>query len=177
MNGWKTLFAWTCAATLIALCVARGAVVEWTNANAGLSSWVQASGSIAAICIAIWVAGRQHRESIENLDRAASRRRLEAVSGVVAIGQHCLVQIEQVLAELRKPRTGDRWALDGASLKRLQWAVSRIHEWPLNELPNHHVVEALLIFDECADRVLLLLQREAEWYDMAGDAPKAHIAT
>ncbi|WP_144298959.1 hypothetical protein [Variovorax paradoxus] len=92
MNGWKMLIAWTLCALLIALVAGWPTVVNWTNANSGLASWVQAVFSVLAISATAGVVFWQHdleRGRQKEVD-VETRKRRHAV--VVALAHTSLTQ-------------------------------------------------------------------------------------
>ncbi len=48
-------------------------VFNWIENHPGLSSWVQAVGSILAILVAVWIASSQRREQLRNEQRKFDR--------------------------------------------------------------------------------------------------------
>ncbi len=48
-------------------------VFNWIESHPGLSSWVQAVGSILAILVAVWIASSQRREQLRNEQRKFDR--------------------------------------------------------------------------------------------------------
>ncbi|MGN2250481.1 hypothetical protein ACFWZ1_10455 [Frateuria sp. GZRe14] len=75
---------------------------DWLEIHPGLSSWVQAIGSILAICVAIWIASRdrRHEASLRREEREEDRRLLEirekriarALATVVMVDLHAIQQ-------------------------------------------------------------------------------------
>jgi len=96
MNGLLMLALWAAVAGGIALIAAWSQVLQWANTNAGISSWVQAVGSILAIAATGWAVQRGHiltSEAAVKRDLADEVRKLSAIASCIF---HCRAETESL---------------------------------------------------------------------------------
>lgn len=158
MNGLAMLGLWAGVALVIALIAGWTSAVTWANANAGLSSWVQAVGSISAIGLAVWVVQRQHRLELHRQALTDWQGRHALLRGALMI----MVGVQQVaskvanIARHRVPNAEDLLHLS-IELETLLNALSRTDYL---RFETHVVIEGLTV-TESLGRTLLRRARDA----------------
>ncbi len=152
MNGLLMPALWAGGAAVIVLIAGWQHVVNWTNANSGLASWVQALGSVLAILATAWAVDHAHRLQKRETDRKdylGYTRFLETLFQLLGGAR----QIAKKIADIEgSPGSSpdDRRAML-AELDALSDALRRLD---LNRLDRFEYVEAWLVGDALVRRMI-----------------------
>lgn len=129
---WGDLFRWLqspkgtvgVAAVLAAAFALGGAIAEDGLFGQVTAAWVQAIGSIAAISAAIWIAGRQFRQS--------EIHRWEADASRVSVALHLSAQLRDAIDEAQRSVLPRLPTFEPSNFESVRAALDEV---PLMELP------------------------------------------
>ena len=115
------------------------------------AAWVQAVGSIAAILgsvgVAIWQAGRLHKNSLELLRTEKRLGRTELAQALLSLGTNCLRLLEHCAAQF-PDRESVHNAAEGRvhfDLNELKIVEGAVHAIPLHSLPHKLVSLTMMV--------------------------------
>ena len=125
------------------------AIVSKGFGSAEVAAWVQAIGSISALCVAVYVSARQNTHSarlITEADKTATLRRARSVVAVVICSYD---QVKRLDAPLRQHF---QLGIDLSAVKRerttdlglLNESIARVKAIPAHELGSFHMTNGLL---------------------------------
>ena len=96
----------------------------WVESHPGLSSWVQAFGSIAAILAAIWIASSQTRKQLKREKVAAAERSLAQAGRLYLIAkEYC----DTLLAVVQPEHTDDSGVADQSVCVAFSRIINRLN--------------------------------------------------
>lgn len=146
MNNRKTilfvLFG-ACAVILLSFVGATSAGTEKYDGDV-MASWLQATGSIAAIVGAYWVAehqARQQRRQALEMDLLSRKRSFEAFRAIVENGDKCLHEVEFIGGASPTAEFVKYWE---QAARRFNDAINALAAIPLHSLGSYEAVRAVV---------------------------------
>lgn len=111
--------------------------------RAECASWVQAWGSILAICAAVLIAYIQHRQNLRQQQRLAALARSQAAAAPFAVAERTIAELKKTFTRLKRPvgNDGDWSAFPGLKIE-LQKLLFDYKKLPLNALATYEAIHA-----------------------------------
>lgn len=115
-------------------------------------AWVQAVGSIAAICAAVVIAYVQHRQTLRQSHRLAAQARSQAAAGPFAVAERTIAELKRTYTQIQQPLgTNDDWSSFPSLKMELQKLLFDFKSLPLHTLPGYEAIHAAYSLADAID--------------------------
>ncbi|MBB2918289.1 hypothetical protein [Cupriavidus alkaliphilus] len=109
-----------------------------------IAAWVQAVGSILAICAAIGIAWWQRKEDRRHESQQAANDEKRLLLNVLKIGNEVKLAVQAAYEYRTDPANGDTPDQRHREIRRLEYGIQAISGIPLHQLPSINAIGALM---------------------------------
>ena len=109
--------------------------------RSGCASWVQAIGSILAICAAAAIAYVQHRQNLQQQRRIAALAWTQAIAAPLAVAERIRTQLQRQFNQVIPPLgTDGDWSFNDDLDQELRNLIAAYKALPLHTLPGYTLI-------------------------------------
>ncbi len=129
---------------------------DWINSN---SAGVQAIGTILAICVAIFVPWRLHKQALKRTRQQQREERLVRMESAASIAINAMNRIEKAWENVVKnPGNTMGYYMENFSRDEFEKAAAALHEINVAHLPDWEMVRPILGLRDLVVRAAVLVE-------------------